>query len=247
VVAVSFARYSKIAPALKAAEDAVAAAAALSGVEPDVYGGRGPLVVLIEKDDGGYKDQGARQGHSPAGDWAAVRSSSDGVFYSPTLAKGNGAAVTYFHDEEFVRFWAGRGAFEAYAGRITDITRLDPVLLDAFAAYFGSFVGDKYHPVTSSRYLFDRTKQMRPLSKMFEGFKRGVDNDSQLQLRQSGFAVHFLAKKSPEGTQRALQKFLAGNVTHRELVETALGKVDPGALDKEFAEFWAKFQSTFQP
>jgi hypothetical protein len=235
-------RYSKTVLAFKAADDSVRGAVALSGVEPDVWGKYGPLLLILEKDDAGYRMQGERA----QGDWAALRSSSDGMFYSPELAKGAGAAVTYFFDEDYVRYWAGRGGFEAFVGRVTDITRLDPVLLDAFASYFGSYVDEKYHPSSSSRFLFVG-KPMRPVAKMFEGFKRGVTDDAQTHIRQLGFLIHFLAKKSPEGTQRALQRFLSANMTHRDLIEAILGKVDPAELEKEFQEFWTKFRDNFRP
>jgi hypothetical protein len=232
--------YAKTALALKPADDAAVAAAALSGVEPDVWGSKGPLLLLLEKDLTAYKARG-HQAHS---DWAAVRS-GDGVFYDPEMGKGGGAAITYFHDEEYVRWWGGRGGFEAFVGRVVDVTKLDPVLLDAFAAYFGSFVGEKYHPVSSSRFLFVRTNAMRPASKMFDGFKRSPDNE--LQFRQMGFLIHFLVKKNPEAAQRAFQTFLGGKLGRTGLIEHVLGKVDPAALDKEYEEFWIKFRDSFTP
>jgi hypothetical protein len=232
-------RYSKLILAYQAANDAVNAAVDLSGVEPDVYGKLELLLVSVEKDMDSYKAQGARA--QP--DWSAFRSSQDGVFFSPKMGKDRGMAVTYFHDENHIRWWAGRGAFEAYAGRLTDVTRLDPVLLDTFAAYFASFVGDKYSPSAVQNYLFDKTKAMRSASKMFDGYDR---KDAYI-VPQSGFLIYYLVKKNREGTTRALQKFLAGNLRASDLVEAALGKVDPAELDKDYNEVWTKFRDNFRP
>jgi hypothetical protein len=241
VQVVSVLKYSKVLPGFKAADDAVNAAVALSGVEPDVFGKAGPLVVIIEKDPEGY---GAR-GHMAKDNWPATRSSSDGVFYAPEFGKGGGAAVTYYVDDGYVRWWAGRGAFEAYVGRITDITKLDPILLDTFAAYFANFVGDKYHPACSAGFMFDKTKPMPPASKIFEGFKR--DKANEVQFRQLSFLVHYLVKKNPESAQLAFQRFLAGGITHRELIEAVLGKVTPAELDADYAAAWSKYAANFVP
>jgi hypothetical protein len=170
--------------------------------------------------------------------------SDDGVFFGNTFNKGLGESVTYFHDESHVRWWAGRGAFEAYVARISsDITRLDPVLLDTFAGYFGAFVGDKYNPSAVQNYLFDKTKEMRTVAKMFDGFTRTDAN----RIPQAGFLVHFLVKKNKEGAARALQRFMAGNLRHSDLVNEVLGKVDPAELEKEYTEAFAKFRENFRP
>jgi hypothetical protein len=237
--------YAKTKAAFKSADDAVNAAVALSGVEPDVWAGKsGLLRVYLEKDLDAYKARA--QGQAAGSDWSAVRS-GDGVFYNTGGGKVGGASYTYFHDEDYVRWWAGRGGFEAYVGRIADITRIDQVLLDAFAAYFGSFSGEKYHPSSSSRFLFDRSKAMRPASKMFEGFKRANTEGAELHFRQLGFFVHFLVKRNPEGARSAVQKFLAGKLGYPKLVEEVLGKVEPAALDKEYEEAWIKFRDAFRP
>jgi hypothetical protein len=240
-------RYSKLQPAFKAADDAVNAAVALSGLEPDVYGPKGPLILLVDKDETAYKVHGEQAGN----DWSANRS-GDGVFYIPDMAKGAGAAVIYYHDEPYAQWWAGRGGFEAYVGRLVDITKLDQPLLDTFAAYFGSFVGDKYHPVSSVRFLFDATKAMPTASKMYDGYVRpmqraAADAAYDLRIRQLGFLVYYLVKKNPEGVQRAFQKFLVGNLKHRDLIEAVLGKIDPAELDKDFNEVWGKYRANFRP
>jgi hypothetical protein len=232
--------YEKVRTTLKAADDAVSAAVTLSGVEPDVWT-KPPLLLILEKDLAGYK----AAGHGANTDWAALRS-ADGIFYDPGADKGAGAAITYFHDEAYASWWGGRGGFEAFVGRVSpDITKLDQNLLDAFAAYCGSFVGDKYHPVSSAGFLFVKGNAMRPASKMFEGFKRTPANE--LQFRQLGFLVHFLVKKNPETAQRAMQKFLTGGLGHPGLIEAVLGKVPPEEVDKEFEEFWVKFRDSFTP
>jgi hypothetical protein len=240
-------RYSKSVLAFKAADEAASAAAAVSGVEPDVWGPRGPLHVTLEKDEDAYRARGAQA--KP--DWSAMRS-GDGVFYLPDMAKGSGLAVVQYHDDLYSSWWGGRAGFEAYVGRLTDITRLDEVLLDTYASYFGSFVDGKYHPASSQRFLFDATKAMPPASKLIEGFVRpraraAADANYDLRSRQVGALVHYLAKKSPEGLQRAFQRFLVGNGDRRTLIEDALGKVDPAEIDKDFADFWKKFQATFTP
>lgn len=234
---ISNVRYSKIVLGFKAAEDAVNAAVALSGVEPETAK-QDPVTVFVEKDLDMYRADVANAGN----DWC-LRGNDDGVVYVPKMNKGRGASTTYYHDDTFIRWWCGRGGFEAYVGRLTDITRLDPVLLDTFGAYFGCFVGDKYSPVAAQNFLFDRSKPMRPASKMFENYNR----KEGYPIAYSGFLVHFLVKKDREGTARAFVKFLSGNLRASELVEAVLGKVAPADLDKEYEETWVKFRDNFRP
>jgi hypothetical protein len=232
-------RHAKSVLGFKAANDAVNAAVELCGVEPDVYGKLEHVVLLIERDIDGYKAQGSKSGS----DWSSMRSSDDGVFYSPKLAKDRGASVTYFHDENYMKWWGGRGGFEAYVGRITDPSRLDPVLLDAFAGYFASIVDDKYSPACVANFLFDRSKPMKTPAKMFEGFSR----KDAYALPQAGFLVHFLVKKNKDATGRALRKFLAGNLRSAELVTEVLGKLPQAELEAEFNEVWTKFRDNYRP
>jgi hypothetical protein len=235
---VSTVRYSKIVLGFRAADDAVNAAVALSGVEPEVYK-QDLLQVVVEKDLEGYKAAVARSGT----DWSSLRGNDDGVVYSPKWNKDRGASVTYYHDDTFIRWWCGRGAFDAYVGRLNDITRLDAPLLEAFGAYFGCFVGEKYSPVAAQNFLFDRSKVMKAASKMFEGYSR----KDTYTVAQSGFLIHFLVKKNRDATALAFQRFLAGNLRASELVETVLGKVAPAELDKEYEETWVKFRDNFRP
>ncbi|HYC77013.1 MAG TPA: hypothetical protein VEI02_05235, partial [Planctomycetota bacterium] len=131
--------------ALKLAENVANAMVGWSGVEPDVYGKHGLLVLKYGRSMQDYKNFGAQAGS----DWASNRSSNDGVFFSPNLERGRGGAVTYDLDKEeygFAEWWTRRAAAETFIARFVDPSKLDPEVFDAFCAYFAGFKGAKYLP-----------------------------------------------------------------------------------------------------
>ncbi len=238
-------RHKRSSILLKVAEDAVAAAIAMSGIEPDVYGDAGLLVIRLGKSTDEYRAFGA----AAKPDWAAFRSSDDGMFYSPLAEKKRGGAFTFFQDEDYVKWWVGRAAAEAYIGRFADITKQDPKLLDAFTSFFSGFyagpTGMKYRPpYKQACFIWPNAKaETTDAAKLLDGVQR----KSPGSIMKAGYFLQFLAQRSPDGMKDAFVQFLAGSMNRDGIKTAILGNMEAPVLEAEFHKFDEKTVSTYQP
>lgn len=235
VEVVSNARYEVSGRTLAMADQALDAFVAFFGWEPDYYGDRGLPVVLYGRTVEDYKFFGGQA--TP--DWAAVRSSTDGVFYMPAFMKTRGAAVTYFYDMWglYAFWWGPRGAVEAFLGRFADLTKIDGNILDAVAGGFAFRKGELHDPppINFNTWLNDKTRAFEPASKLLDRNHRS--NTAEHVPAQSGLFIHWLSLNKKDELRWAIMKWLAGKSDRKTFFADATRGWTAEETDKAFAEY----------
>lgn len=235
VEVVSNARYEVCGRTLASADQALDAFVAFFGFEPDYYGERGLPVVLYGRTVEDYKFFGGQA--TP--DWAAVRSSTDGVFYMPGFMKTRGASVTYFYDMWglYAFWWGPRGALEAFLGRFADLTRIDSNILDAIAGGFAFRKGELHDPppINFNTWLNDKTRAFEPASKLLDRNHRS--NTAEHVPAQSGLFIHWLSLEKKDELRFAIMKWLAGKSDRKTFFNDATRGWTAEETDKKFAEY----------
>ncbi len=232
VEVLSNARYEVAGRSLIQAEQALDAFIKFFGYEPDIYGERGMPVVVYGRTVEDYKFFGG----SASPDWAATRSSSDGVFYMPNFLKSRGAGVTYFYDMWglYAFWWAPRAAMEAYLARFSDLTKLDANILDAVAGGFAFRKGELHDPppINFNTWISDKTRSFESASKLLE--RNARSNTSEHFPMQSGLLIHWLSLNKKEELRFAIMKWLAGQSNRKQFFADATRGWTTEEADKAF-------------
>jgi hypothetical protein len=244
----STAPYERAAFALKTADETAGLVVEWAGVEPDVYGKAGPLLVLFGATIDDYKKMGANSGS----DWSSVRSSSDGCFYTPKLPqeRERGAAITYdcqIDRGEYARYFLRRCAAEAFIARFTDPSKIEPQLLDAYAAYFAGFHGRRraYAPNWWPFSMYMKDKPVKSALDVLKGARRderGVDPT----LWQAGFFIHYLTTLNEAAVKEHFLKLLSGKATIADLHKAVFEDQKPEAIAKAFDAFMDEYRKNFR-
>lgn len=235
--------------ALKTADEAAGAIVKWSGVEPNVYGKGGLLLVVYGAKVGDYVTFGQGVG----AEWPTARYNTDGMFYSvqSPFEKDRGATITYDNptdDYDMSRYWLRRGALEAFVGRFTNPEKLDERILDAYAAYFSCFKGERFAP---NWFLFARYFRKESPFKSVGEILTKARRDPKLvdpSLPQSGFFLHYMTSQNPDATKAAFLKMLAGTkVTPESLWTDVFGDKKADEVEKSFESFLKTYRDNFRP
>jgi len=247
-------------------EDAYKGLVELFGAEhPDLYDVRGRLVIVAGRDLDAYQKLGGTFG-SP--DRVAFHSSKFGAFFAPGFATREGknkevrrgAGMTFHHSDEFDGVFLAAALSYAYLDRRVPYLETDEKVVEALAGYIAGMKDGKWFP---AREYYYRTIDGRDVihekgSKILDR----VSYEKEPTLGQAGLFLHYLRTRNPTafvswwrryglGTpNKSVPEAVSSKGPVAVLVHECLakdGKVDPDALDADFAAFRDEFRKTHRP
>lgn len=198
-----------------------------------------PLWVYISKDIDEYRTFG-QQGMP---DWAAQHSSDYGAFFSPNVAEGAGAGITYLHTPEFLERWVPHAATHAFVNRIADESRLDNAFIEAAAGYFtGMWKDGRFAPTWDVYATALKGATLFPGSTILTKVTRTDE-----ALPRFGLFLHFVRTRHGGLFDAFMKDFWAGKGSAAELQSRLVKVAGAEALDADFTAFVGEFHKAYVP
>ena len=214
------------------------------GEEPDVYGKKGPLVVYLADSAKAYNQFATQQNQTQ---WEADNSNCFGAWHS----SDGGGGVTFYHNQDYLRFWVAYATGLAYAGRLTSEGMLATNLMTAIASYGCYLHKGKFAPTPwfFGRFIQNTKWLDNPNSRGSGMISALTFKGGQLEypIARGGLFLQFLKQKNPAAFSTSMSRFLLGRASADSLVRKCVGEIKSEMLEGQFENFVRAFIENYKP
>ena len=239
-------KWPMVMKAARMAEDIYGGLVKLFGEEPDIYGDDGALVLAVGADIEEYRGLCHQYAQTP---WEVNASNSFGAFYSTSAGPG-GLAVTYYHDENYLRFWIGYALGQAFTGRLAGAAQVESPLVVALGGHGACLHEGAYAP---NAWFFNRYIKTapgilnEPAHKTLDALTLSPGGDTEFRIARGGFFIHYLRERHPKAFEEALTEFISGRGNEDTFLKTCEENLDEEAFDSDFQAFAREFIGSYKP